>query len=329
MQVISTISRCYPPFVFILFTIYIYSQCPGIFCKFTSITSTSKELVWLVCNELDFDTATKLPQVSLCLFSLFVQQRRATWNFHWPGLSVSVPWDGKPHILERRGRVNSSSTSIITIGSVFILLSVSVSWSLCFCENIFNRNLDLGSLEKNVENQPKFFANSMKVPLFLSQYTYFWYYETNASMSKACLARGSLRLTTRSRCSPPICSTKPRWTFSPPWSNLDISFRWYTWAAMLRIFACLHSTMRGLMLRFQSKQFFKESAPYILCCWRWAQAFKEGEVMIGNWFEHMKEVKKDEQWLLVMFFFSSLSAMRHFRRILLWCIILRWIALTL
>ena len=70
------------------------------------------------------------------------------------------------------------------------------------------------------------------------------------------------------------------------------------------------------MLRFQSKQFFKESAPYILCS-RWAQAFKEGEVMIGNWFEHMKEVKKDEQWLLVMFFFSSLSAMRHFRRILL------------
>ena len=43
--------------------------------------------------------------------------------------------------------------------------------------------------------------------------------------------------------------------------------------------------------------------------------------MIGNWFEHMKEVKKDEQWLfLLLFFFSSLSAMRHFRRIFLNCI---------
>ena len=87
---------------------------------------------------------------------------------------------------------------------------------------------------------------------------YFWYYVTNASMSKACLARGSLRLTTRSRCSPPICSTKPRWTFLPFWSNLDISFRWYTWAAMLRIFACLHSTMRGLTQHFPSKEFAQE-----------------------------------------------------------------------
>ena len=197
----------------------------------------------------------------------------------------------------------------------------------CFCENVFNRNLDLGSLEKNVENQPKFFANSMKVPFFLSQYKTLLF----LILCNKCQHVESLPCPRFIKTHHPISMLPPDLLNKAKvdiFATLDISFRWYTWAAMLRIFACLHSTMRGLMLRFQSKQFFKKSAPYILCS-RWAQAFKEGEVMIGNWFEHMKEVKKDEQWLLVMFFFSSLSAMRHFRRILLWCIILRWIALTL
>ena len=96
--------------------------------------------MWLIANNLDFDRASTLPQVR---FEILILKDLCV------GLSFSISRDGKCHILEGGMQV-FSSTSPMHKDQI---------------KNFFSRDVELGSLEQTIENQPKFFANSMKVHL--------------------------------------------------------------------------------------------------------------------------------------------------------------------
>jgi len=145
-------------------------------------TTWMQELVWLVCNQLDFDAASKLPQV-----------------YRFP----------------------------------FLEMESLTYWS----EE--NRDIEIGSLEQSVENQPKFFANSMKH--------------------------------VESLPSPRLIKTHHPISMLPP-HLLDKAKVIYVGRNVKDI--CVSS-------------FYHERPDTTFS--KWADAFKEGEVMIGNWFEHMKE----------------------------------------
>ena len=56
--------------------------------QFQCFSLISKELVWLLCNQLDFDTASKLPQVS-SLYFLILTEKKDT-EFELPVLTRSI-----------------------------------------------------------------------------------------------------------------------------------------------------------------------------------------------------------------------------------------------
>ena len=96
--------------------------------------------MWLIANNLDFDRASTLPQVR---FKIMTVKDLCV------GLSFSISRDGKCHILE---------------GGMQVFYSTSPMHKDQI-KNCLSRDVELGSLEQTVENQPKFFANSMKVYL--------------------------------------------------------------------------------------------------------------------------------------------------------------------
>jgi len=145
-------------------------------------TTWMQELVWLVSNQLDFDAASKLPQV-----------------YRFP----------------------------------FLEMESLTYW------NEDDRDIEIDSLQQNVENQPKFFANSMKH--------------------------------VESLPSPRFIKTHHPISMLPP-HLLDKAKVIYVGRNVKDI--CVSS-------------FYHERPDTTFS--KWAEAFKEGEVMIGNWFEHMKE----------------------------------------
>jgi len=147
-------------------------------------TTWMQELVWLLCNRLDFDTASKLPQA-----------------YRFPFLEMERVWkDG---------------------------------W------NEEHRDVEIESLEKNFENQPKFFANSMKYIESLPSPRFIKTHHPISMLPPDLLNKAKVIYVGRNVkdiCVSSFYHARPDTTFS-----------------------------------------------------KWAEAFKDGEVMAGNWFEHMKE----------------------------------------
>ena len=110
--------------------------------------------MWLIANNLDFDRASTLPQVR---FKILTVKDLCV------GLSFSISRDGKCHILEWGMQVFNSTSSMHKDQ----------------IKNCLSRDVELGSLEQTVENQPKFFANSMKVQINLKPCEYFVILQTH------------------------------------------------------------------------------------------------------------------------------------------------------
>ena len=100
--------------------------------------------MWLIANNLDFDRAGTLPQVR---FKILILKDLCV------GLSFSISRDGKCHILECGIQVFNSTSPMHKDQT----------------KNFLSRGVELGSLEQTVENQTKFFANSMKVYLSINR----------------------------------------------------------------------------------------------------------------------------------------------------------------
>ena len=100
--------------------------------------------MWLIANNLDFDRASTLPQVR---FKIIIVKDLCV------GLSFSISRDGKCHILGCGIQVFNSTSPMYKDQT----------------KNFLSRGVELGSLEQTLENQTKFFANSMKVYLNINR----------------------------------------------------------------------------------------------------------------------------------------------------------------
>ena len=123
--------------------------------------------MWLLCNQLDFDTASKLPQVLPFSSFLVLTEKKCRYRirtsrfdqaYRFPFLEMERVWkDGWNEEHRWIKKIHNHNSSYV--------LSSSDSWrrTNLLKRMFFSRDVEIESLEKNFENQPKFFANSMKV----------------------------------------------------------------------------------------------------------------------------------------------------------------------